>query len=138
MRPSSLSVVLVLLAACDGDGLSDKTYPPAGDFPEATVADLFAAQAGVGDLAAGSYNVAAYVSDVQACPPNATCFVGDFIAVVPSFADDPVQLALTLSPDDVRQFREGARYLFSVKAEAGREGALVRVVGYDRLRRRGA
>ena len=135
MRAASALVVLVLLAACDGAALDDRTYPPASDFPEVTVADLFVAQAGAGDLAPGSYNVTAFVSHVNACPRNANCFVADHVVIVPSLAADPVQLSLIPSVQDVRQFREGARYLFSVvvEVEAGRDGALVRVVGYDRL-----
>ena len=122
-----LAAGLAALAGCDGDGLAEKTYPPAGSFPEATVIDLFTAEP-------GRYNVAAYVVRVRAGPEDANSVL-DAIVIADGPETDPGPPTRALHPDNVRQFREGARYLFSVEVADLGDGPpyALRLLGYDRL-----
>lgn len=76
MRPSFLlAAALAAIAGCDGDGLADKTYPPADDYPEVTVVGLLEAAYGPDGVEPGRYNVRAYVGVVRECPGDAECEV---------------------------------------------------------------
>ena len=122
-------LALFLLAGCDGDGLADKTYPPADDFPEITVASLLTAPP-------GRYNVTAYVSDANECPEGVSCFAPDSIVLVQRPLDDSDQMSVWLFADAVRQFQVGERYVFSVEVRDG-EGPphTLTLLGYSRAGR---
>lgn len=129
-----LLAALAVLVGCDGDGLAPKTYPSAGDFPEITVVSVLEAAASPDGVEPGRYNVRAYVVEVNACPEGAACFAPDSITLADGPETDPGPPALTFGPDEVRQFREGARYLFSVEVTRPDPGPpfTVRLLGYDR------
>ena len=122
MRVALAVAALVLLAGCDGDGLTGRTYPPAGDFPGLTAGELAAAPPGL-------YNATAYVADVFACPPEADCFSeGSSLTACP-----PAAVVWVAAPT---QFEAGRRGTFSVEV-AGPTGGeddgelVARLVGYD-------
>ena len=131
MRAAPLLLALALLAGCDGDGLADKTYPPAGDFPSLTAGALAVAPPGL-------YNTTAFVADVFVCPPEADCFSEGSVTLTATDSPEtdpgpPAAVVWVVTP---AQFETGRRGTFSVEVvgPTGGEddGALIaRLVGYD-------
>lgn len=131
MRIPSALALLVLLSACDGDGLADRTYPGAGDFPSASPYEIATADS-------GRYNTTAHVADVFVCPPEADCAAAGSITLAETYVgfSEPDPSALVVWVEAPEQFATGRRGTFSVEvrgASGGTDGGVrwVALLGYD-------
>ena len=126
------AMALALVACKDPVDPRARTYPPAGTFPEITVAQLR-----TGTLEPVSYNVRCVVRDVQYCPPcprDAVCApcLPDGIWV--SGDVDVPSERVFISARSTRQFTEGTRYLLSLRVNDPNRFVYfewVGLVGYD-------
>ncbi|NNF57845.1 MAG: hypothetical protein HKN04_06350 [Rhodothermaceae bacterium] len=128
MRVAVLLALSLVLAACDSNAPS-ATYPPPGTHPAVALADL-------ASVAAGTYNVEAYVSSISECPPDINCFVPDHFTAVASLDEDPRPVGVMVFAEQPSQLTVEAFYLFSVdvSGEPG-TGRAISLRGYAEAER---